>query len=652
MNLRAEAVSYYQQALKQGRKAHRQSVHKGSYPYLQVLDEILTDNMIAGEVNLGILEIPIEKIVGTKTRGRTTAFSSNFLPLLPEESEFGAKWCKLCEAHLGDTGITDPIQCYEYLGRFYVEEGNKRVSVMKFFGSSTIAGKVIRLLPTDSDSLDIQLYNEFLTFYPLTKLYQIAFTQLASFPKLQIALGYEVDHAWTEDERRRFLSGFVYFEKAFRQMGGESLPATTADALLVWLKVYPFSMTKTMSAAELVKSLQPIWNDIKSIGQSNVISVNTESSDSGEKRFTGLRPFPLFHSSLNVAFIHELTPETSNWVRAHEAGRVHLENVLGDRVKTQCFMGVGSGEDAETAMETAVQNGADVLFATTAPLIAPCRKIAARHPHVKVLNCSISMPYAGVRTYYSRIYEGKFISGAIAGALCTNDHIGYVASYPIFGVPAGINAFALGAQLTNPNARIALKWFSSNDRPIDELLDDGIDVISTLDIPMPGWKEGNWGTFQRLPDGTTRLIASPYWDWGVFYTKLVRKILNGDWESSKQEHHAVNYWWGLASGVIGVEYTDAMPLGTKTLVDLLRNGIVAGHIDPFHRPIKAQDGTVKNDGSKVFLPEDILHMDWLCENVDGSIPPYESLNPKSQAIVRLQGIYRDQIPLQKESVLL
>lgn len=99
-----------------------------------------------------------------------------------------------------------------------------------------------------------------------------------------------------------------------------------------------------------------------------------------------------------------------------------------------------------------------MLFATTPPLIAACRKIAVRHPGVRILNCSVSMPYTGVRTYYSRIYEGKFITGAIAGAMAKDDQVGYVASYPIFGVPAGINAFALGARLANPRVKIYLHW--------------------------------------------------------------------------------------------------------------------------------------------------------------------------------------------------
>jgi basic membrane lipoprotein Med (substrate-binding protein (PBP1-ABC) superfamily) len=99
-----------------------------------------------------------------------------------------------------------------------------------------------------------------------------------------------------------------------------------------------------------------------------------------------------------------------------------------------------------------------VIFATTPPLIGACRKAAAQYPNLRILNCSAAMPYTGVRTYYSRIYEAKFISGAIAGAMSPDGRIGYVASNPIFGVPASINAFALGARLTNPRAKIELSW--------------------------------------------------------------------------------------------------------------------------------------------------------------------------------------------------
>lgn len=650
MSIRIESGEHYQQALKAGRKAQRQRVSQGLYPYLQVLDEILPGYTTAGQEELGTIEIPVEKIAGTKTRGRSDAFAANFMPLIPMETEFGLKWRNLCEYHLGETGIRDPVSCYEFLGRFYVQEGNKRVSVLKYFGAATIMGNVIRILPGESSQPEVIAYHAFLTYYPKTRLYEVFFSQPNSFSKLQAALGYDQDHVWTEEERRNFRSSFYYFESAFEKLSDESITATAADALLEWLKLYSFDQIKRMSNAELQRSIESIWSTVKAIGQDNIIELNTKPIISEEKTFKNRRAFSMMPSYLNVAFIHELLPENSNWVRAHDAGSNYLEESLGDQVIIQRFTGVGTGDEAERAMEIAIKNGAEVIFTTTAPMITACRRVAARHPETKILNCSVCMPYTDVRTYYSRIYEGKFISGAIAGALSNSDIIGYIASYPIFGVPAGINAFALGAQLTNPQAKVQLKWSYVNGDPVQELRDQGIDIVSTLDIPQQGWSEGQWGMFRLQQDGFSEWIASPYWDWGAFYVQIARTILSGEWESSifsRKDERAVNYWWGIANGVIGLEWTDKMPEGTKALANFLMEGIRHGSVDPFLRRIVSQDGVVRNAGTNVFSPEEVLHMNWLCENVIGSIPDFETLSPKAQEITRLQGIYRDQIPPKK-----
>ena len=111
---RAEALEQYANALKMGKKYYNACMAKGQYPYPRVLDEMLSNVQTAGTVNVGLVDIPSERIVGTWTSGRKAAFAGNFMPLLDSETEFGGKWIALCEAHLGATGITDPITCFEY----------------------------------------------------------------------------------------------------------------------------------------------------------------------------------------------------------------------------------------------------------------------------------------------------------------------------------------------------------------------------------------------------------------------------------------------------------------------------------------------------------------------------------------------------------
>ena len=140
----------YLEAQKRGKKEHKKCLTLGRFPYLPVLDEILTQQNILTEQNLGLVNIPLEHVVGTSTRGRTYAFAANFMPILDEGSEFASKWEALAEAQVNE-GIRDPIKVYEFMNRFYVVEGNKRVSVLKFYGADKIAAYVTRKIPAPSE---------------------------------------------------------------------------------------------------------------------------------------------------------------------------------------------------------------------------------------------------------------------------------------------------------------------------------------------------------------------------------------------------------------------------------------------------------------------------------------------------------------------
>lgn len=100
----------YRAALRSGQRAYRACVAQGKTPFLEVLDEELMGVDIVAQEPLGLVDIPAESIVGTKTSGRHTAFAANFMPLLDEDTEFASKWSHLCDAHL-EEGIHTPHHC-------------------------------------------------------------------------------------------------------------------------------------------------------------------------------------------------------------------------------------------------------------------------------------------------------------------------------------------------------------------------------------------------------------------------------------------------------------------------------------------------------------------------------------------------------------
>ena len=643
------ATDEYIQAMRLGQKEYRERVMAGLSPHPTVLDELLADNATDAVVDVGLVEIPSERIIGVKSSGRITAFSASFRPLLDVKTEFATKWISLCNAHLGDTGITDPIVCFEYLGNFYVQEGNKRVSVLRHFGAPRIPGNVRRVMPPQSEEPRIRAYYEFLDFYKCSRLYTVQFRRPGDYAKLLAHLGKKPGESWTETETRTFNAYFQYFRDAFCSLNGKAEDILPEEALLVWLDLYPFAELGQQSTMELRKSVAALWEDMVATTKEDSVKVQTKAEEDGKgsfvtRLFSGLE-------QLDVAFVHQLTPGKSAWVLGHDAGREHLEQVFGDRIQVRSYFDASNSELAEKAIEQAVADGAQVVFTTAPPLSRATLKAAVKYPKVRFLNCSVDQRYSSIRTYYGRIYEAKFITGAIAGAMAGDDRIGYIASYPIFGVPASINAFALGAQLTNPRAQIELRWSCVEGTPQADFFADGIRVVSNRDAPTQSKMYldfCNYGTYLMGDRGDLFSLCSPTWLWGPFYEFVIRSILSGGWKQEKDGSTAINYWLGMDSGVIGLSLSEKLPEGVRQLANILQNGMKSGSIDPFFRRIVAQDGTVKNDGTHRFPPADILHMDWLCDNILGKIPPYEEILPVSKNMVRELGIYRDQIPAEKE----
>ena len=638
MSMRAEAMEEYQKALKLGQKEARECQLKGKPVNPEVLHQLAGD-LADRSVAVGLVEIPAERIVGTKTAGRITAFSPGFLPLLGKETEFAAKWVELCAAHLSE-GIRDPIVCYEYYGNFYVQEGNKRVSVLKYYESPRISGIVHRVLPAPSEEPRYKAYLEFLDFFKCTRMYDVQFTAPGCYARLCEEVGIPMGTEWKTEDVRRFRAYFQYFREAFFALGGRELNVSPEHALLVFLEVYEYADLGKFSASELKEQLQKTWKNIQARRfQKPAVKTEPPTGASAAKLLSKI----IGADHLNVAFVHNRTEAASPWTRGHEAGRKYLEETLGKSVTCRSYFGADTPERGEAVLMDALRDGAEVIFTTTPLLIAPSLKISVKFPKVRILNCSLHMPYSTVRTYYPRVYEAKFITGAIAGAMARNDRIGYVGTYPIHGEPAAINAFALGAQLTNPRARIELKWSCLKGNPSRELFDSGIRVISNRDTPDADRIYTDYGTYFYNEAGKAVALGSPVWRWGKFYEQVIESITDGSWDSDRSTQ-AVNYWWGIKSGVIDVALTEDLPEGVRYLAQMLRGGLRQGAIDPFLRPITDQQGNVRNDGSRTLTPDELMNMDWLCSNVVGRIPTLEEVIPESRATVSLLGVFQEDVP--------
>lgn len=625
----------YAEALKLGKREYKACMSGGRFPYLPVLDDIVNSDQIQTEQNMGLVQIPLDFVVGTATKGRTTAFAANFFPILGEETEFADKWATLSDAQVNE-GIRDPIKAFEYMNRYYVVEGNKRVSVLKYFKAASIMAYVTRKIPKYSEDEDVRLYYEYMKFHELTGINSMEFSRVGMAEQLIGLLG-DVQ-AWDDIARQEFNSLILHFTKAFYFRGGRKLPIRVGDAFTAFVNVYGYSAVAAMTDDQLNANIIKCWSEFVVLTEKQQVDLVMDPKNVQEKK--GLLSYflPSTARKLKVAFLYSKEPGDSDWIYAHELGRNYLEETFPDQIDTFRVTNVRE-DNIETVLTEVMRQGADIIFEVGPQMMPPSLKIAVDHPDVKILNCSLNTPHKYIRTYYARMYEAKFLSGMIAGAMAENDRIAYIADYPIYGIIPNINAFALGAACTNPRAKIYLEWSTKKGYDRNRFLEEhGIRLVSDQDMITPQKASRMFGLYYCGDEGTVNLVM-PIWNWGIFYEKMIKSILAGAYQTEENdEGRALNYWWGMSAGVIDMICTDHVPAGVRRLAEHFKEDIKNGYVVPFFSEIRAQDGTLKNPENQNMRPEGIMEMDYLVDNVIGSIPEMDTLIETAKSVVQLKGV--------------
>ena len=634
------AIEDYSITKRMAQKAARSAVSNGSYPYLPALDEFVPRDEICGEQPLGIVDIPLDMVAGTKTSARKNSFANNFMPLLDEDTEFAVKWSNLYEAQMNE-GIRDPILAYEYMTRYYVQEGNKRVSVLKYVKAASITANVIRLLPKKTDDLENRIYYEYMDFYEASKICMIDFSTEGAYEELCSFYGKAWKQPWEEDERQQLRSDFSRFEQLFSEKGGEHLKVTAGDAFLVYLRVYGRKELPFRSNDDLKNEIDRIWREFMTQVQDQSVKLLLEPTEQPSvpliKRISFLNGTS--NRTLKVGFIYGKTPKTSAWTYAHELGRLYLEEVFGDQIQTKSYYHAEYQFSPMDVLEQAISDGNQIIFTTIPYLSAASLKAAVAHPEVKILNCSTNSTYNSIRTYYCRMYETKFLLGLIAGSLAGEERIGYIADYPIFSTISNINAFALGAKMVNTRAKIQLTWSSlkGDVQPV-ERLDAGIRYISDKDFIVPEHPSRRFGLYERDGEKLTS-IATTVCHWGKFYEQIIQGIRNDTWktDTNANKNRAINYWWGMSAGVTELICSGKLPAETRRLVSLMTELIKKGQFKPFDTELIDNEGTLRQENGAHMSHKEIVKMDWLLDNVEGKVPSFSELKDEALPLVLLQG---------------
>lgn len=625
-----EYLDLYKKAMKDSAAAKAADKN----PHLTVLEELIQDVEIVAKPDLGLITIQMDQIAGTDTEARSNAFSPSYLPMLDVNSEFASKYIALhtsCE----EEGLREPIIGFEYLGKYYIREGNKRVSVSKQLGLQEIDGVITRMVPKKSDDPEVILNYEYIDFYEKTKgINFLYFSKASQFDNFFEMVAGDAE-SFTTEQKENVYSSFIRFKKEFEKKQ-KSLPMSSSDAYFTYVKLLGFDEIKDKSTQELQSDIERIWKEFWTQTLETPIAVSEKPMKI--KSMSIIKKIALkVAKPLKIAFVHMGNMDNSAWVYSHELGRQYLEQTaFGDEIETESFYNV-SIDDADEFLEELCNKKYDVIFTTSAQHAAACTKVAISHPEVKILNCSLNDSTKFVRTYYLRTYECKYLLGMMAGALTQTGKIAYVADYPVYGTIASVNAFALGVSAINPSARIYLSWTSrKTGDDYWEIQKTGCDIVSNLDWSSPKNLTKKFGLYANEDNPIN--FAAPLWDWGKLYESIIDGIRKGNWDIEENEagKKSLSYWWGISSGAMDMIYSKKVPAQTMRLINFLKDKISSSEFNIFSGELKFSDGTVIDSPEGLSYTE-LIEMDKLLWNILGSIPSSDELKEETVSLAKVQG---------------
>jgi basic membrane protein A len=328
-----------------------------------------------------------------------------------------------------------------------------------------------------------------------------------------------------------------------------------------------------------------------------------------------------------VAFVYVGPVGDAGWTYRWDQARTYLEQHMPG-VQTAYVESVPETADVARVENDFIAKGFSVIFATAFGYQNFTAEVAKQHPDVTFVGIGPAIKLApNVSTVYGKLWEGRYLTGIVAGKMTRTNVIGFVAAHPITTVVAGVNAFALGVRSVNPRATVKVVWTGTWYDPPKEkqaaqsLLDAGADVIAQhQDTPSAllaaaaarKWGIGSESDMQRF--APKAYLTGTTWTWGPLVEKIVKASQAHAWPSQ-------DYYGSLRDGVVGLgPINPVVPAAVRAQVAAKERAIENGTLQVFAGPLRDQTGKVRVPAGHTMSLQEILASDWLVEGVEGKSP--------------------------------
>ena len=353
------------------------------------------------------------------------------------------------------------------------------------------------------------------------------------------------------------------------------------------------------------------------------------TSTEASAQTSDLKQTDISKDDMKVGVLYISDPsEGSGYSYTHDLGIQGMQENLGlnsDQIERK-IVDDSDADATEKAIKECIDDGCKIIFTTSWGYMETTSEMAEQYPDVYFSHGTGYLSNGkNFNNYFGRIYQARYLSGIVAGMNTKSNKIGYVAAQDSSNseVTGGIDAFAIGVESVNPDAKIYVavtnSWYDPDKEKAasEQLLDMGCDVMAQhCDTAYPQTLAQDRGVYgigynsdmsKETPDSC---LTSVIWNWSAYYTSAVKSVMNGTWDGS-------NYYGGMAEGLVGITNLAGFAAdGTQEKVDKATAAILSGENNVFDGVLETNTGdTIGSEGSTLDDATITGGINWYYRNV-------------------------------------
>ncbi len=325
---------------------------------------------------------------------------------------------------------------------------------------------------------------------------------------------------------------------------------------------------------------------------------------------------------LKVGFIILGDIAEPGWNASHYEGIRAACETHGAELLVRDHVPEGTG-DCPKAVRDLVSQGCRLIVLASFDYPDEVKDLTDEYPEIAFAATSAKAYATNMTAYFPRLYQARYMSGALAAMKTKTGVIGYVAAIPNSEVRRGINAFTLGVQRMNPTARVVVAWTNAWEDPAKETVlaerlirEAGADILTYHqdDAAVAETADRLGVDFiaynAPIPQGLTHGLASVRCRWDIYYDDILSRYQKGELNMMR------NRWIGIDRGAVLLD--ELAPTVTENLrghLYYLQRALL-GHQIIFIGPLVDNEGVLRCEEGEAISDDALLEsIDWLISGV-------------------------------------